>query len=296
MTTGRFGLWVVGVTVPVAAAALALACAPGSLASGGALPQPIYFFSSTINPINAQNPLVMRPAGFLTAEDGSSDIQGLRWTGWGTSVARATGISSASNGIPNMAQGKRIKTPVQVTLSNPGSFQGHEVYRCFQLTVPSHPASDQPICLTKLGSVWGLGATTRVTPGAATGAGALTYTAFFSPIRNQACALLGTPGGGTQEMSCLSLNPLVTATLLPSGQVTICRGAGTSSQPCFMGTWTDRLGQHGIGADTPTLREGQRTDAGPYQCSSAKSGVTCVLIRSGKGFLLNSAGVTSVGP
>ena len=80
-------------------------------------------------------PELIRPSSILLAEDGSSVIEHLRWTGWGSSVAHATGIRSASNGIPNMAQGKRITKPAHVTLTNPGLFQGHEVYRCFTLTV-----------------------------------------------------------------------------------------------------------------------------------------------------------------
>jgi len=63
------------------------------------------------------------------------------------SVARATGVSNASNDIPDVASGKRIKSPAHVTLSNPGRFRGHEVYRCFSLSVPAFPQSDQDLCL-----------------------------------------------------------------------------------------------------------------------------------------------------
>src|SRR5690348_4268612 len=91
-----------------------------SAVARAAIPQPIYFWANVVAVIKAPNqpalPEVVRPALILLAEDGSADVQDLHWTGWGTSLAHATGISSASNGIPNMAQGKRITKPAQVTL------------------------------------------------------------------------------------------------------------------------------------------------------------------------------------
>jgi hypothetical protein len=120
----------------------------------GTLPQPIYFFSDTATVINKQNRLVIRPSGFLMFQDGQWVLEGLHWTGWGSRVARATGVSNSSNDIPDAASGARIKVPAQVTLSNPGRFRGHEVYRCFRLTVPSSPASDQHLCLGRVGSLF----------------------------------------------------------------------------------------------------------------------------------------------
>src|ERR1700730_11607674 len=94
-------------------AALALGLTLPAVAVG-AIPQPIYFWGSVVAVIKAPGqppatPALIRPTAILLAEDGSSVIEHLQWTGWGASVAHATGISSASNGIPNMAQGKRIK-------------------------------------------------------------------------------------------------------------------------------------------------------------------------------------------
>src|SRR5947209_6783789 len=169
----------------VLAAALALGLTLPTLVQG-AVPQPIYFWGSVAATISAPGqppaPEVVRPSTILLFADGSWDVDHLRWTGWGTSVAHAKGISSASNGIPNMAQGKRIKTPAQVTLSNPGRFQGHEVYRCFTLTVPAHPASDLHLCLERAGSGWALGSTTTTTRKAKTAS-------FYSPSRNLSCEI-----------------------------------------------------------------------------------------------------------
>jgi hypothetical protein len=145
-----------------------------------AIPQPIYFWGSVAAEISAPGQSlqreVIRPSLIFLFADGSWDIEQLHWTGWGSSVAHAKGISSSSNGIPNLAQGKRIKTPGQVTLSSPGQFRGHEVYRCFTLTVsPSAPDEqrrarglglDGHMCLTGTpGGSWGFGGpTTTTTP------------------------------------------------------------------------------------------------------------------------------------
>lgn len=114
------------------------------------LPEPIYFWASVANTIRApgQPPLpeVIHPSGILLFADGSWVIEHLHWKGWGSSTAHASGVSSASNGIPNQAQGKRTNTPGQITLSHPGRFYGREVYRCFALTVPT-PATDLHGCL-----------------------------------------------------------------------------------------------------------------------------------------------------
>jgi hypothetical protein len=123
------------------------------------LPQPIYFWGSVANIIRAPGlppqPEVIRPSVIFLFADGSWDIDHLHWKGWGSSAAHASGISSASNGIPSQAQGKRLKTPGQITLSHPGRFYGREVYRCFALTVLP-PATDLHGCLEGHGGYYGL--------------------------------------------------------------------------------------------------------------------------------------------
>ena len=141
-------------------AGIIMALALFSASAQAKLPQPIYFWSNIPEPVSGgfmPNPLVIRPSTFLLFEDGQWVLQDMRWTGWGSSVAHGTGISSSSNDIPSPAAGKRIKTWARVTLSDPGWFHGHEVYRCFDLAVPS-PASlgPHPWCLAHVGSSWGL--------------------------------------------------------------------------------------------------------------------------------------------
>ena len=120
-------------------------------ATTGSEPKPTYFWGSVAATVKGpgQPSLaeVVRPSLIFIFADGSWDVDHLHWSGWGSSSAHAKGISSASNGIPNQAEGKRIKHAARVTLSHPGQFDGHRVYRCFKLTVPSHHASDQYLCL-----------------------------------------------------------------------------------------------------------------------------------------------------
>jgi hypothetical protein len=267
----------------VLAAALVLGLTLPAMVQG-AIPQPIYFFSNTINPINKQNPLVIRPSGFTMFEDGSWDLQGLRWTGWGSSVAHANGISSASNGIPNQAQGKRIKTPAQVTLSNPGRFQGHEVYRCFTLTVPSHPASDQHLCLTgPHGGYWYLGPASqpKTTPTQPTSG---TYARFYTPSRNIACEMSDN-GTAQAGIGCIMQQPPALASLKASGVATICQHQGCT-------------GNLGSDPSLPPVRKlpyGSSVTVGRFRCASAFKGVTCVVIATAKGFFISRQSVRTVG-
>jgi hypothetical protein len=267
----------------ILAAAVALGLMLPALVQG-AVPQPIYFWSDVTATISAPGqpagaPELVRPSAILMFADGSWDVDHLRWTGWGTTVAHANGISSASNGIPNMAQGKRIKKPAQVTLSNPGRFQGHEVYRCFTLTVSSHPASDQHLCLKRIGSVWLLAATASTTPATTTNA---KTAAFYSPIRTLSCEL--DDRAGVVGVYCQTFTPPRSVHMGVAGQLKIC--SGTSAATRCLGN----AGEH-----TPTLGYGKQITVGPFRCRSAPAGVTCVVIRSGKGFLINKAGVTPVG-
>jgi hypothetical protein len=119
--------------------------------------QPVYFFGGVAATIKAPGmPVqdeVIRPSRIFLLADGSAVLVKLHWTGWGSKVAHANGISSVSNGIPNQAQGKRIKTPAQITLSNRGRFFGREVYRCYRLRFQSS-APEVHGCLTGLHRYW----------------------------------------------------------------------------------------------------------------------------------------------
>ncbi len=118
----------------------------------------IAFYGDIGNAVNSayrKNPLLVRPSMLLLTEDGSVALIHLRWSGWGTSVARATGVWSASNCTPSCATGKRTQRPARLTLSSPGLVVGQWVYRCFQ-TTPPHPRRDiaDHACIGKQGAIW----------------------------------------------------------------------------------------------------------------------------------------------
>jgi hypothetical protein len=256
---------------------LALTLGSASLAEG-AVPQPVYFWANTAatiaGPGQPSLPPVIRPKTIALFADGSWDVEHLRWSGWGSSVARATGISSASDGIPNQAEGKRIKTAARVVLSHPGTFQGCEVYRCFTLTIPSRPASDQHLCLKEQGGSWYLVAQ-RSTPAAPT-----TSTDFLVRAIGGGCSMT------TARVMCETYGtPAQVATLAPSGAVTICVVGGAS--PCDQGDF---------GEGTPHYAVGRSTTVGPFRCAVLATGVRCTVVASGTGFLMSKTATARVGP
>jgi hypothetical protein len=115
----------------------------------------------------------------------------------------------------------------------------------------------------------------QVTPGAA-----VTSAAFRTPSSNIECGMSDSRRGRLVE--CWSFRPPQKAKLYFGGRVTICRG---SEARC-------RIGNAG---EVPTLRYGRQITVGRFRCLSRRTGVTCTVIRSGKGFLINTGGVRRIG-
>jgi hypothetical protein len=258
---------------------VALALAPAS-AARAAVPQPVYFWASTVSAIASPGqpslPVVIAPETILLFADGSWDVEQLHWSGWGTSVARATGISSASDGIPNQAEGKRIKTAARVTLSKPGRFEGHEVYRCFTLTVPSRPASNQHLCLKQQGGSWYLAAAAPSSPRPPTAS-----SEFLVRAIGGGCSLT------TLRVMCETYGaPGRVVTLKPSGAVTICVLPGGANA----------CGQGDFGEGTPHYAVGRQVSVGRFRCKVLQAGVRCTVAATGKGFLISKTTAKRVGP
>lgn len=145
------------------AAAFLMAAASGGMVAASAVASiaqtisgQISFYGDIGNIIDGQTPLVAPPSTFFLAEDGSVVLKNLRWSGWGTSVAQATGLWSASDCTPDCAGGNLTTSPVTLTLSSPGSVLGHMVYRCIKWT-PAHPKRDawgSPECIQKQGNIY----------------------------------------------------------------------------------------------------------------------------------------------
>jgi len=152
------------------------------------------------------------------------------------------------------------------------------VYRCFTLTVPAHPAADLHLCLERAGSGWALGPTTTTTTTKAKTA------SFYSPSRNLSCEI-DDGYANLVRAYCQSLHSPHSVHMGPAGKLTIC--SGTSAATRCLGN---------IGEHTPILGYGKQVTVGRFRCRSEPAGVTCTVIKSGKGFLINSAGIKRVGP
>ena len=92
-------------------------------------------------------------------------------------------------------------------------------------------------------------------------------------------------GSTYRSVECASYEPMQKATLFASGRVTVCRDRGTRNR-CNIGN---------PGEGTPTLAYGRQITVGRFRCLSRRTGMRCTVIRSGKGFLINRAGVKRVG-
>jgi hypothetical protein len=250
--------------------------------------QRIYFWGNVAASIRAPgiSPQVevARPHVIIMFADGSWGIERLHWSGWGTSVAHATGISSASNGIPNMAEGRRIKKPAEITLSSPGRFYGHEVYRCFKLTVAA-PATGEHLCLKDLHGYWLL-ESTAIGARVAHAARPKVAEFFVGTAAGVGCFMLSEAAGAMAACYTQTRNYTQKATLNVAGEVQVCaHHVHAYADPCELGNAGER---------TPTYRAGKRITVGPFRCQVVSSGVRCTVIASGKGFYMTAHHVTSV--
>jgi hypothetical protein len=100
---------------------------------------------------------------------------------------------------------------------------------------------------------------------------------FLSPSGNISCEVDFSPTD--QGALCLTLEPPRSVNMTVDGTLTQCAGAQCLSN---------------AGLGTPTLAYGTETGVGPFRCVSATTGITCT-VTSGKGFTINSAGITPVG-
>lgn len=90
--------------------------------------------------------LKVQPSTLVMAGDGNDMITGLRWSGWGSSTARATGVNHVNNCVPSCSDGYVASVRVSVDLFSPGYFRGNYVYRCYAVK-PSAPAYLHHFCL-----------------------------------------------------------------------------------------------------------------------------------------------------
>jgi len=101
--------------------------------------------------------------------------------------------------------------------------------------------------------------------------------AFLSPTRNIACLIDIT---ANELVRCATFSPTRLVTMTATGSLNTCSGS-----QCELGNPSP---------DTPTLAYGTATGAGPFQCVSTVSRVTCT-VAGGKGFTISRSDIEQIG-
>jgi hypothetical protein len=78
------------------------------------------------------------------------------------------------------------------------------------------------------------------------------------------------------------------ALLRGNGAVSICRVSGNSTR-CHLACGCEET-------PPPILAYGQEQVVGRFRCQSLRTGMRCTVVRTGKGFLINSNRAARVGP
>lgn len=103
---------------------------------------------------------------------------------------------------------------------------------------------------------------------------------FFAPGVTTSCELdLNMKGIGTDAFCQTTGSHLQSARLTPDGKVRVCKGVTCVGDP-----------PEGV----PTLVYGSWLGLGPFRCTSRRSGVTCVVVKTGRGFLITPSAITIV--
>ncbi len=101
--------------------------------------------------------------------------------------------------------------------------------------------------------------------------------AFVSPSKNIACLI---DIAADASVHCATFSPPRLVTMTATGALNKCLG-----NLCNLGN---------PALDTPTLAYGTATGAEPFECISARNGMTCT-VSNGKGFTISRSGVDQIG-
>jgi hypothetical protein len=108
---------------------------------------------------------------------------------------------------------------------------------------------------------------------------------FLSPSHNISCGMFDY--SPYRYVRCQSRRPPHLARLSTRGQVTSCRNRSVLDNHCGISDPGENV--------VPTLAYGRPITVGRFRCLSERAGVTCVVIRSGKGFRISRSGTVRVG-
>jgi len=113
-----------------------------------------------------------------------------------------------------------------------------------------------------------------------------TSASFYSPSRNISCELDDGRAHVGSVVYCQSLAHPHSVKLGLDGRLKICRGGTLTTTGCL-----GDAGEH-----TPVLGYGKQITLRHFRCRSEQAGVTCTVIKTGKGFRIDRTGVRAIGP
>jgi hypothetical protein len=112
-----------------------------------------------------------------------------------------------------------------------------------------------------------------------------TVATFYSPSHNLSCEMDDQRPGVPSGVSCQSWAKPHSVRMGLDGRLKICRGGTLQTTHCL-----GNPGEH-----TPVLGYGKQITLKHFRCRSEKAGVTCIVVKTGKGFRIDRADVTRVG-
>ncbi|MEN1976527.1 MULTISPECIES: hypothetical protein [unclassified Cellulomonas] len=131
-------------------------------------------------------------------------------------------------------------------------------------------------------------ATVGATTGATDRATSDTALSFASPTGNIACTM--SPDGVTCTIANIRYTvPASEGCTGTTGHVIVLNTADGVTTPCV-----DGPGPAVASADTPVLDYGRAQTVGPYTCTSASNGMSCVVDETGTGFRVATAALTTL--
>ena len=80
------------------------------------------------------DPLNEPPSVVVACADGNEMLDGLRWTGWGSPAAKASGSMLSNDCEPNCAQGKMIDHPIDVVADGLRHLESTQIYTRLTVT------------------------------------------------------------------------------------------------------------------------------------------------------------------
>jgi len=139
-------------SLPVAVSALVAAPGPVVKPPAPVSGRTVDFFANPGGLPNNPRNLVTRPSVIALFQDGSWFLSGLSWRGWGSRVAYGTGTSDSSSGVPDQADGARLRTSATLTLSNPGDSKAASCTGASDSSLRSRRAAATGACPNRMAS------------------------------------------------------------------------------------------------------------------------------------------------